>query len=124
MAADSNLGEEFARALGAKDFERVAALLHPEVRVRGLTPRRSWEANDPRTAVEEVFAVWFDDSRQIDEIVSVESGSFADRRRISYVFRGQRPEGEFQVEQQAYFTERDGRIDWIHILCSGPRPID
>jgi len=25
------------------------------------------------------------------------------------------------VEQQAYYTERVGRIDWIRILCSGAR---
>jgi len=27
------------------------------------------------------------------------------------------------VEQQAYFTERDGRIDWMRVLCSGFRRV-
>jgi SnoaL-like domain len=116
------LGAKFAAALGAKDFERVAELLHPEVRLRGLTPRRSWEAVGPEAAIDEVLATWFDDSRQIDEVLSIEAGGFADRGQVTYSFRGTRPEGPFVVEQRAYFTERDGRIDWMHVLCSGLRP--
>lgn len=122
MATDPDLGAEFAAALGAKDFERVAAVLHPEVRMRGLTPKRAWEAQGPEQAVAEVLSVWFDESREIDEVVSVETGSFADRGQVTYSFRGRRPDGPFIVEQHAYFTERDGRIDWMHVLCSGLRP--
>jgi hypothetical protein len=25
-------------------------------------------------------------------------------------------------EQLAYFTESDGRIDWMRVICSGMRP--
>jgi hypothetical protein len=28
----------------------------------------------------------------------------------------------FVVEQQAYTTEKDGRINWMRVLCSGFRP--
>lgn len=122
MATDPELGTRFAAALGAKDFDRVASLLHPEVLMRGLTPKRSWEAQGPEQAIREVLTVWFDDSREIDEVVSVQAASFADRGHVAYSFRGRRPEGPFVVEQQAYFTERDGRIDWMHVLCSGLRP--
>ncbi len=122
MATNAELGTEFATALGHKDFDRVAGLLHPEIRLRGLTPRKSWEAEGPEAAVGEVLAVWFDESRQIEEILSIESGDFADRRHVTYSFRGRRPEGPFVVEQRAYFTERDGQIDWMHVLCSGLRP--
>jgi hypothetical protein len=34
------------------------------------------------------------------------------------------PEGLFLVEQQAYLAERDGRIGWMRVLCSGYRPVD
>ncbi|HEY8865936.1 MAG TPA: hypothetical protein VIM22_03320 [Solirubrobacteraceae bacterium] len=37
----STLGAAFAEALTAKDFERVAALLHPAVDFRALTPNRT-----------------------------------------------------------------------------------
>jgi hypothetical protein len=122
MATDPELGAEFAAALGAKDFDRVAELFHPEVRLRGLTPRRGWDAEGPEQAIREVLSVWFDESRRIDEVISVEAGAFADRGHVAYSFRGRRPEGPFVVEQHAYFTEREGRIDWMHVLCSGLRP--
>jgi len=31
-------------------------------------------------------------------------------------------DGPFIVEQQAYYTERDRRITWMRVLCSGFRP--
>jgi hypothetical protein len=44
------------------------------------------------------------------------------RFRRNYSFRGHDDRGPFVVEQLAYFTERDGRIDWLRVLCSGMRP--
>jgi hypothetical protein len=46
MAA--TLGEQFAEALAAKDFERAGDLLDPEVDFRALTPSRAWEASGAR----------------------------------------------------------------------------
>jgi hypothetical protein len=34
------------------------------------------------------------------------------------------PDGRFVVEQQAYLAERDGRIGWMRVVCSGFRPAD
>ena len=34
----TTVGEQFARALAAKDFDRVAELLHPGDDFRGMTP--------------------------------------------------------------------------------------
>jgi hypothetical protein len=31
-------------------------------------------------------------------------------------------DGQNLVEQQAYLSERDGRIGWLRIMCSGYRP--
>ena len=36
--------------------------------------------------------------------------------------RGHNPDGPFVVEQQAYYEERDGRIGWMRVICSGFRP--
>ena len=41
MQEATGLGAEFARALAAKDSERVRDLMHPEIDFRGMTPRRS-----------------------------------------------------------------------------------
>jgi hypothetical protein len=121
--ATSTLGQSFARALAAKDFDTVVELLHPEIDFRGLTPRRNWEADNPADVVQGILRTWFEDSDEIDELVNLETDSFADRERIGYRFRVHNPDGEFLVEQQAYLAERDGRIGWMRVLCSGYRPL-
>jgi hypothetical protein len=72
--------------------------------------------------IDDVLRRWFEDSDELEELVSTESDSFADRQRVSYRFVGRNENGPFVVEQQAYYTERCGRIDWMRILCSGFRP--
>ena len=118
-----DVGRAFVDALSRKDFGRISGtLFDPEIDFRGLTPGRTWEASDPRAAVDDILSQWFEDSDHIDEVVSVDRGSVADRQHLSYRLRVTNPDGAFLVEQQAYFTERDGRIDWMRVLCSGYRP--
>jgi hypothetical protein len=119
---DSSLGREFAEALARKDFQRIGELLDPQVDFRGLTPNRNWEASSPAETVSNVMTQWFEDSDHIDELIEVQTGAFADRQQMTYSFRGHNEDGPFVVEQQAYFTERDGRIAWMRVLCSGFRP--
>jgi hypothetical protein len=120
--ASTTLGEAFAQALSRKDFDEVTRLLHPEVDFRGLTPGRMWEASDAHTVVESVLKIWFDPSDELDHLVSTETDTFADRARVGYRLEGHNPEGPFVVEQQAYYGERDGRIGWMRVMCSGFRP--
>lgn len=89
---------------------------------RALTPRRVWEASSAYSVVAGVLRQWFDDGDELEEIVSVDVDSVADRQRVAYRFRGRNADGPFVVEQQAYYTERDGRIAWMRVLCSGFRP--
>jgi hypothetical protein len=118
----SSLGRSFAEALGHKDFDRIGALLHPEVDFRGLTPGRNWEAADAATVVGKILRQWFEDTDELERVVAVDTDSFADRDRVAYRFEGHNSDGPFVVEQQAYYAERDGRIGWMRVLCSGFRP--
>ena len=120
-AAD-NVGRQFAEALGRKDFQRVMAQLDPAIDFRGLTPGRAWEASDARGLIDDILRRWFEDTDDLEEILSIETDSFADRERVAYRFRGRNGDGSFVVEQQAYYTEKDGRISWMRVLCSGFRP--
>ena len=119
----ADLGRAFVRALARKDFGEVSTLVDPEIDFRGLTPNRAWEASGPRALVDDVLSQWLEDSDHVEDVVSVETGSVADRQRIAYRLRVSNPDGVFIFEQQAYFTERDGRIDWMRVLCSGFRPL-
>jgi hypothetical protein len=118
----TSLGEQFATALAAKDFDRIRTLAHPEIDFRGMTPSRTWEATDPDALIAEILGRWFKPSDQIESLDSLETGAFADRERVGYRFTVRNPEGLFTVEQQAYLTARDGSIGWMRVLCSGYRP--
>jgi hypothetical protein len=119
---DATLGSHFARALAAKDSVRLRQLVHPEIDFRGLTPSRDWQAGDPDELLSVLFDSWFEDKDEITAIEGVESDAFADRERVGYRFSVRNPDGDFLVEQQAYLGERDGRIGWMRVVCSGFRP--
>ena len=123
VETSASMGAAFANALAARDFEAISALLHPEVDFRGLTPRRAWEASDPDAVIGEILTQWFEDSDEIEGLLKLETDSFADRERVGYRFRVRNPEGLFEVEQQVYIGEVDGRIGWMRVVCSGFRPV-
>jgi hypothetical protein len=99
----------------------VTALLHPDVDFRGLTPRRVWEASDAKSVVDDILMSSFEPSDELERLVSMQTEAFADRARVGYRLEGHNPDGPFVVEQQAYYQERDGRIGWMRVVCSGFR---
>jgi hypothetical protein len=118
----ATLGADFARALAAKDSTRMLDLIHPEIDFRGLTPSRSWEANDRDELITVLLGQWFEDADEIEALEHLESDAFADRERVGYRFSVNNPDGRFLVEQQAYLSARDGQIGWMRVVCSGFRP--
>ncbi len=89
---------------------------------RGLTPGQYWEASGPQAVVYQIPRYWFEPSDELARLIAVEDDSFADRQHVVYRLEGRSTDGPFAVEQQAYYTERDGRIGWMRALCSGFRP--
>ncbi|HXD56136.1 MAG TPA: hypothetical protein VN618_15375 [Solirubrobacteraceae bacterium] len=124
MSDQQNTGRAFAAALAAKDADRMTELLDGEIDFRALTPRRAWEASDPGQVLETLFGNWFEESDEIVELVQVETDTVADRERVGYRLRIRNPEGSFLVEQQAYLSAPQGRIEWMRIVCSGYRPAE
>ena len=118
---DERAGPAFAHALAARDFDKLRSLLDPEVEFRALTPRRSWEADGDSPTVE-LFRNWFDEATVIEQVERVDLDAAGDRQHLVYRFSGHDDEAPFVIEQQVYFTERDGRIDWMRMMCSGFRP--
>jgi hypothetical protein len=117
------LGATFAKAMADKDHPALRALLHEEVDFRAMTPQRIWEASGPDDVVA-AAGTWFDPDDRIEAVEAVETGQFADRERVGYRFRVRNADGLHEVEQQAYLSERDGRIGWLRVMCSGYRPIE
>jgi len=115
------LGRRFVEALTARDRELLTAVLHPCVDFRWMTPNRVWEANDAAAVLDIVLGHWFEPSDRFEELVLVESDTFADREQLRFRIKGNNAEGPFVVEQQAYLSERDDRIGWMRVVCSGFR---
>ena len=103
-------------------MQTISGLLHPEVDFRGMTPGRVWEADGPDDVLA-VLGTWFDVGDVIEGVELVETDGFADRERVGYRLRVRNDGGLHLVEQQAYLTERDGRIGWLRIMCAGYRPV-
>jgi len=119
----TTLGTDFAHAFAAKDADRIRELVHPEIDFKALTPNQNWEASDRDKLVSMLFDEWLEDSDEVQGIESVETDSFSDRERVGYRLAVRCPDGNFLVEQQAYIEERDGKIGWMRVVCSGFRPI-
>jgi ketosteroid isomerase-like protein len=114
----ANVGERFAAALLAKDWEGVTAVLDPAVDFRGLTPGQQWEAKTPDDLVNQVFSRWFEPSDDIYDVLDVSTGQVVDRQRVVYRFRVRNPGGDYVCEQTAYYDTRAGRITKLRILCT------
>lgn len=123
LSVTQTIAEDFARAVATKDHDRVRDLLHPDLDFRAMTPNRIWEAADSDGVVD-ALNMWFDDGDQIEKLDALEVDAFADRERVGYRLRVRNNDGEHLVEQQAYLSQRDGRISWLRIMCSGYRPIN
>ena len=118
-------GERFARALVAKDAAALRAILADPIDFQALTPGRHWQASAPGEVVDEiVLGKWFEPGDDIRNLESVSSSQLPGREHVSYLLRVGNAEGDFLVEQQAYYNTEGARITWMRVLCSGYRPLE
>ena len=110
--------------MAAKDAQGLADVLAPEVDFRGLTPNRAWEASGAEAVIEIILGGWLEPKDEVEELLDVRTDRVADRQSVVYRMRGRNPDGPFLVEQNAFLSERDGRIEWLRVLCSGFRPVE
>jgi hypothetical protein len=121
--SESGVATAFVDAIVAQDLARAAALLHPEVDFRAMTPNRVWEARDP-AGVEEILRAWLaDPDEEVHGMEATEPSPIVDRIRVGWLVRISDADGLHVFEQQAYVRERDGRIDWMRVICSGWLPV-
>ena len=114
------LGEDFARALAAKDAAALKGVLVPEVDFKAMTPGRFWEAERADEVVDDiVLRHWFQPTDDIEALEHLETSSVGGRQRVAYRMRVRRDEDAFLVEQQAYFDVKEDRISWLRIMCAG-----
>ena len=117
--AGSSAATAFVDAIVALDLARAAAQLHPEIDFRAMTPNRVWEA-DGAAGVEEVLRQWLaDPDEDVEGVDATGTTSIEGTVRVGWLVRVSDADGPHVFEQQAYIRERDGRIDWMRVMCSG-----
>ena len=120
----SDEGERFARALAAQDSLALKGVLAEHVDFAALTPGRNWASGDAAEVVDDiVLGPWFGPGRSV-ELVSVATEQVADCRCVAYRLRVRKDGADHLVEQHAFYTARDDRIDWMRLVCSGYRPAE
>ena len=118
----ASIGEDFARAVAAKDRDAFGRLLAADVDFKGLTPGRAWEATGPAAVAAVFFDSWFEPGDTIKALVDVTTGAdVADTRHVSYRLDLVNDAGPQVAEQQAYFRTTGDRISHLRVLCSGFR---
>ena len=117
------IGEQFVRALAAKDATALKALLRPDIDFKALTPGAFWEPPDADAIVDQTFfGKWFEPEDRITSVVEISTGSVGARDRVSYRLAVSNPDGDFLVEQQAYYETDGDQISWLRIMCAGYQP--
>jgi hypothetical protein len=120
---ESGVASAFVDAIVARDVARAAGLLHPEIDFRAMTPRRIWEADGP-AGVEAVFRAWFEDpDEDVQKVEATEPVSLEDTVRVGWLVHISDADGPHIFEQQVYVRERDARIAWMRVICSGWIPL-
>jgi hypothetical protein len=116
-------GERFARAVAVRDAAALRALLADPVSFTALTPGRPWQAASASEVIDEIIlGRWF--ARALGmELESVGTGRVADCQHVAYRLGVRTADGDYLVEQQAYYGTEGDRITWMRVLCSGYQPV-
>jgi hypothetical protein len=116
----TELGERLVRTIALQDAAALRRLLTPGVTFRALTPGAVWERDGADAVVDDVIlGRWFSSDRSVTEVLAVECARIGPVGRVGYRFAVRFPDGDYLIEQQAYFKSEDERISWLQILCSG-----
>ena len=85
-----------------------------------MTPGRFWESDSANTVVDDILlGQWFEPCDEITHVSGIETATIGSRQRVGYRFGVTNGEGDFVVEQQAYFEPDGDQIGWLRVMCAG-----
>ena len=117
------IGERFVRALADKNTDELKAMLRTDVDFRAMTPGSFWEANGIDSLVDDILlGQWFAPEDRITGVGHIDTDDVGPRSRIGYRLTVISPDGEYLVDQQAYYETDGDRISWLRIMCAGYLP--
>jgi hypothetical protein len=118
-ASDRSLGTDLAHAIAGQDARALRSLISTPVTFRAVTPRRFWDGETAVEVADVILGVWFGPDKQVTGISSLATGSVGDVQKVSYCLRVDLGSGPSLIEQVIYYSEADGRIVDLRLVCSG-----
>jgi TusA-related sulfurtransferase len=119
------LGEGWILAITERSLGRLEQFCQPDVNSLMLIPKGLVTLGNAVDLVAK-FRQWFGactnfqvEESRVSQIVNRAGGWLG----IFYRFRLQDHDAWFVVEQQLYCTLKDGRVEQLHLLCSGFQPV-
>lgn len=114
---EQRLGEGWIRAIAEGGLEGLEAFCHPRVNSRLLTPGQFTNLD---TAVDLVakYKDWYDGCTDF-QVEASRVARVGKRLGIGYRFLLRDHGDRYRIEQQIYCTLKDGRVQQLHLLCSG-----
>jgi hypothetical protein len=123
--ARADVARRFLDCLAMQDFEKLAAKLSDDVRLRALLPGDTQELHGPEK-VKAAFIDWFGNTQDFELIDS----AVDDLRPRVHIWWQVRVRAErlgdrsFTVEQHAYAeTDENNLIRHLWLICSGHSPV-
>jgi hypothetical protein len=121
-AGQASLGVRMAEAVAQRDASTLCSLFATPVVFRAVTPRRFFDADIPMGVVDIVLGIWFDPSKTVTGLTSVETDVVGDVERISYRIDVEMSSGPAVIEQVAFYSQEGDCITEMRLVCSGFRP--
>ena len=122
-ATDRSLGADLAHAIANQDPRALRSLISTPVTFRAVTPKRFWDGETAVEVADVILGVWFGPDKRVTGISSVATGCVGDVQRVSYRLRVDLGSGPAVIEQVIYYSEADGQITDLRLVCSGFRPV-
>jgi hypothetical protein len=122
-ATDRSLGAQLAHAIAAQDAGALRRLVSTPVNFRAVTPGRFWDAETAIGVSDIILGTWFGPDKQVTGIAVLDTDLVGDVHKVSYRLDVTLGSGPSVIEQVVYYSEADGRITDLRLVCSGFRSV-
>ncbi len=123
LTDESGTCDRFLDALSKRDWQQLEGVLDSKIRFQALVPGPN-NSGELRTALDRAGIVrylrnWFGGADHF-EMKKSEVHRVVSRYHFSYLLRYHDEDGWQIIEQRAYCDIRNGLIEELDLLCSGP----
>ncbi len=110
-------GEDWIQAIQDRDFQRLEQFCQSGIVSHLLTPKRSVSLENVADLIAK-YRLWFGECVNF-KLETSRIERVGERLGIFYRFHLQEHDDWYDLEQQLYCTLKDGRVEQLHLLCSG-----